>query len=113
LKKQELKAYKKPFNRIASRKPMLKWPREIPINKKPSNIYRITTNYNRFLQQTDIPKLLFYGTPGAILTEEQVSWCNHHLKNLTTHHLGRGLHFLQEDYPGEIGKKIKQWLDNL
>jgi haloalkane dehalogenase len=109
LKKSELQAYKAPFRKISTRKPMLQWPRQIPINRKPQKTYEIVHKYNNFLQNTDIPKLLIYSSPGAIIQDKDVSWCMKHLKNTKTYYLGKGYHFLQEDYPDKIAEIIKNW----
>ena len=57
----------------------------------------------------DVPKLLRYANPGAIIGEAEVAWCET-LPNLAAVKLGEGLHFLPEDRPGEIGVALKRWL---
>jgi len=109
LQKAEMQAYKAPFKKIRNRKPMLQWPREIPINGKPQKTSAIVHKYNNFLQNTDIPKLLFYGSPGAIIRKEDVNWCKKNLKNMESYYLGKGFHFLQEDYPELIAEKLREW----
>ena len=69
--------------------------------------------YNAWLQETEIPKLLFYATPGAILPAPLVEWCRANLSNLDTVDLGAGIHFLQEDHPHEIGEKLSDWYRTL
>lgn len=109
LKKEEMQAYKAPFRKISTRKPMLQWPRQIPINGKPEKTYKIVREYNHFLQNTNIPKLLIYSLPGAILRKTDVNWCKKHLKNLESYYTGKGYHFLQEDHPEKIAETLKAW----
>ena len=56
--------YGEPYQTVASRKPVRQWPLEIPIEGKPADMYNIITHYNGWLQQTDIPKLLFLRLAG-------------------------------------------------
>ena len=109
LNREEKMHYKAPFRKIASRKPMLMWPREIPINGRPVETYRLISHYSTFLQTTTIPKLLLYAEPGAVLNAEAVEWCRNHMKNLHTLYVGRGYHFLQEDHPHRIGRELARW----
>jgi len=109
LKKAEIQVYKAPFKKLSYRKPMLKWPREIPINGRPKDTYQIVKKYSDFLQRSSIPKLLIYGEPGAMIRSIEVKWAENHFKNLTTRSVGYGLHFLQEDQPDKIGLRFKEW----
>ena len=109
LKKSEIQKYKTPFKKLSNRKPMLKWPREIPINGKPKDTYLIVKRYSDFLKYSNIPKLLIYGEPGAMIRINEVRWAENHFKNLTTCSVGYGLHFLQEDQPDNIGPILKEW----
>lgn len=109
LNKNEFKNYKAPFKKISNRKPMLKFPREIPINGKPKDTYRIVKEYSDFLKQSNIPKLLIYGKPGAMIRKKEVMWAKSQFRNLACQYVGSGLHFLQEGQPEEIGLKIREW----
>jgi haloalkane dehalogenase len=40
-------------------------------------------------------------------------WIKKQLPNITMVDLGIGLHFLQEDYPHEIGNELKEWFLNI
>ena len=97
LRSGEKKTYLKPFRNPVKRKPMLVWPREIPINRRPKTMHRIVTSYSETLCRSDTPKLLIYASPGAIINQKTVNWCKRHIRNLKTINLGKGLHFVQED----------------
>ena len=109
LKPSEKRNYKRPFRKWRHRKPMLIWPREIPINGKPARTYRVVSDYSEWLQQSSIPKLLLCANPGAIMDGPAVEWCRRHVANLETYHIGPGKHFLQEDHPHAIGSYLADW----
>jgi haloalkane dehalogenase len=106
---EEWAIYKRPFRKISHRKPMLVWPREIPISGHPQSTDRIFKAYEKFLQESQLPKLLIYAKPGAITDHETVGWCRQNIPNLTTVFAGTGLHYLQEDHPAAIGEEIARW----
>lgn len=110
LTEEEMNQYREPYKIVESRKPVWVWPNEIPIDGKPADVHNIVTDYNQWLQQTEVPKLLFYATPGAITNASVVEWSEANLKNLQTVDLGQGIHFLQEDHPEAIGKALANWI---
>lgn len=105
----EMDHYREPYKTINSRKPLRQWPSEIPIDGTPADNHQYVQDFNQYLQATEMPKLLIYAKPGAILRKAQVKWCEENLKNLTTAFMGTGLHFIQEDNPDFIGKEILKW----
>jgi len=113
LREEEMRHYREPFREPSSRKPLWRWPNELPIEGEPANVVEAVENYNQWLQQTDLPKLLFYGHPGVIITAPVVEWCKRNLKQLKTVDIGRGLHYLQEDNPHLIGAELANWYKSL
>jgi haloalkane dehalogenase len=109
LTQEEMKEYKKPFNKTRDRKPMLVWPREIPIDGKPADVTAMVNNYSEFIQKAGFPKLMIYANPGAIINQQVKDWCDENISNLSTYYLGKGYHFIQEDYPEKIGDLINEW----
>jgi haloalkane dehalogenase len=110
---EERNRYREPFRRLKDRKPLWRWPNEIPIDGQPKDVFEIVQNYSQKLQESELPKLLFYAEPGGILPKEMVDWCKQHLKNLQTVHIGQGIHYLQEDNPHVIGSELAMWYKNL
>lgn len=106
----EMKAYLDPHEDIAHRKQLWVWPQELPIEGSPADTTKVIRDYLVKLRQSPIPKLLFYGEPGAIVPKETVEKCVREFPNLETVFLGPGGHYLAEDYPHEIGEKIAAWL---
>ena len=68
---------------------------------------------DRRLQASEVPKLFFHASPGAIIREREVAWCLENLKNLTAVDLGKGIHYLQEDHPHRIGRELAAWFAKL
>jgi haloalkane dehalogenase len=113
LREEEMRHYREPFREPSSRKPLWRWPNELPIEGEPANVVEAVEKYNQWLQQTDLPKLLFHGHPGVIITAPVVEWCKQNLKQLKTVDIGRGLHYLQEDNPHLIGSELANWYKSL
>jgi haloalkane dehalogenase len=113
LTEAEMNRYREPFADVDSRKPLWRWPNEIPIEGEPAEVVEVVRAYNSWLQLTHIPKLMFYGTPGALMTAPVVDWASQALKNISAVDLGQGIHFLQEDSPHVIGEELASWYRDL
>ena len=92
-----------PYLDPPSRKPLWRWPNEIPVAGEPAAVVAIVEEYHRKLQQSRLPKLLFSATPGGIIDAQAVSWCQQNLSNLHVVDIGAGIHFIQEDNPHLTG----------
>jgi haloalkane dehalogenase len=104
---KERSQYQEPFRRMKDRKPIWRWPQEIPIDGSPADVTQIVNDYNKKLQETEIPKLLFYAHPGGIINAGMVTWCKDNLKNLDV------VDYLQEDNPHLIGSELSHWYKKL
>ena len=113
LTEEEMNHYREPFSGGRSRKPVWRWPNEIPIAGKPKDVHEAMLEYHRKLQESDLPKLLLYATPGGLIPASRVEWCIGRLKNLKTVSVSRGLHFLQEDHSDLIGTELARWCSTL
>lgn len=113
LSAQEMRTYHQPFPSIGSRKPVRQWPLEIPLGGQPADMVALVSAYSQKLRESDLPKLLFHGNPGAIVRAQAVEWCRRNLKNLQVVDVGDGLHYLQEDNPRLIGEELAKWYANL
>ena len=113
LSPEVLAVYNSYYPDAASRAPLLQWPREVPIGGEPANTVALTNDIAGFLTTSDLPKLLFHVTPGAITPPEAVEWMKANVPNLEDVHLGPGAHFIQEDYPTEIGAALAEWLTRI
>jgi len=114
LSNAEMNYYAEPYPTIKSRKPLLAWPKAVPFNGgNPKEVAEAVSSWNKWLMDTDIPKLCFYVSPGIAVKEKDVKIIRETMKNLTMIDLGEGLHFIQEDYPHEIGEGISKWYQGL
>lgn len=110
LKSVEMDAYRHPFLKKGEcRRPMLTWPREIPFETEgPYDVLKIVHDYGRFMKQSaDIPKLFIEADPGIFskaILETALSWPNTRTVKV------KGLHYIQEDSPTEIGESIATFL---
>ena len=112
LTEEEMNVYRKPFLEEGERRrPMLTWPREIPIEGEPEDVCSIVTAYGKWLQDCEIPKLFINAEPGSILTGRQRQFCRRFRKQ---HEVTvKGSHFIQEDSPDEIGTAIAEFTEKL
>ena len=104
----EMDRYRRPFRRPGEdRRPMLTWPREIPIDGYPRDVHDIVEDCATRLATWDVPKLFINADPGSILVgrarEVCRSWPNQ------TEITVPGIHFVQEDSPGLIGAALADW----
>lgn len=108
----EMHEYRRPFPTRDDRQPMLNWPRQIPIDGEPPEIVAIVEAYGEWLASAaSPPKLFIDADPGSILVGEQREFCLRwpHQSTVTV----KGLHFIQEDSPREIGEAIAAWFKTL
>ena len=111
LSEEELAHYREPFQKKEYRKPLWRWPNEIPIEGIPKDIVKVVEDYNRWLRKSNVPKLLVHGDPGILVPKPVVDWCMQNLSNLKIVNIGPGIHLLQEDNPYSIGQEIAKWYD--
>ena len=101
---EEMAVYRKPFaNAGEDRRPTLTWPRMIPIEGEPADVVKIVEDYSAWLATSDVPKLFINAEPGSILIGRQREVCRRWPNQ--TEITVKGLHFIQEDSPDEIGKR--------
>jgi haloalkane dehalogenase len=113
LTEEEMAAYRQPWVEPGeTRRPMLAWPREIPVDGEPADVTEIVNRYAQWLStDSTLPKLFVNADPGAILTGRQREYCRKwpNQSEITV----AGAHFLQEDSPHAIGKAVADWYKTL
>ena len=112
LEPAEMDAYRRPFAEPGeSRRPVLQWPREIPVAGEPADVVALVQAYADWLSSSELPKLFINADPGSILVGAQREFCRSwpNQREVTV----PGLHFLQEDSPQEIGTAIRDFAASL
>ena len=106
---EEMAMYRRPFLHPGeSRRPILTWPRQIPLGGEPADVVELVERYGKWLATSNIPKLFINADPGMILVGPQREFCRTwpNQQEVTV----KGLHFIQEDSPVEIGQAIAAFL---
>jgi haloalkane dehalogenase len=105
----ELAEYRAPYVEPGeSRRPMLTWAREIPIDGMPFDVHDIVAANAEWMAASRVPKLFINGDPGALLNgplrEQCRRWPNQ--REVTV----PGLHFLPEDSAAAIAAALLDWI---
>ena len=111
LSENEMNAYRAPHLKEEDRQPLLNWPRQIPLEGEPKNVVSLVNDYGAFMSSSNIPKLFINADPGSILLGKQREFCRSwpNQKEVTV----KGIHFIQEDSPVEIGQAVAEWLETI
>jgi haloalkane dehalogenase len=104
--------YRAPFKDPASRKPMLAWAREFPLDGEPADVAEIVDRYGRWMAETpDVPKLLLTAEKGAgLAAPEIIAWAAETFAAIEVESVGPGGHHIPEDQPDAIAAAIARWL---
>lgn len=112
LSAEEMEHYRRPFaNAGEDRRPTLSWPRNLPIDGEPADVVAVVREYSAWLGESTVPKLFINAEPGALVRDRfrklVRTWPN--LTEATV----RGVHFVQEDSPNEIGDALARFVRRL
>ncbi len=112
LSEVEMEIYRRPFREPGeSRRPTLTWPRQIPLDGEPADVVALVEQYAAWLERSAVPKLFINADPGSILVGAQREFCRRwpNQREVTV----KGIHFIQEDSPREIGRALAEWYQTL
>src|SRR5271165_4056906 len=110
---EEAEHYRRPFLEPGEgRRPTLSFPRNLPLDgEPPETVQAIAESANWMAHSVDLPKLLVRGAPGTLVRgrvlETVRAWPNQ------TEVAVKGVKFLQEDSPEEIGTAIADFVRRL
>jgi haloalkane dehalogenase len=112
LSTEEMAEYRRPYLTAGEdRRPMLTWPRQIPLGGEPADVVEVISKYGRWLAQSQIPKLYIHAEPGEVDIGRRRTfvrqWPNQ--KEIEV----KGGHFVQEDSPTELGVAISRFVREL
>ncbi len=113
----ERAAYYAPYAVPASRRPILQWTREIPIEGEPADVRAVFERYADWLAASPtVPKLLLsFDSPEGLQpsptgSPAMIDWARSHVTALEVMHLGAAGHHAPEDLPEPIAAAITDWL---
>ncbi len=114
---EEVAAYYAPYPTPASRRPLLQWPREIPVEGEPADVVGMVSRYDAWLETSPtVPKLLLaFENPAGLQpsptgSAAMVEWARSHIAGLEVASLPPAGHHAPEDRPQEIGAAITTWM---
>lgn len=107
---EEMQTYRAPFPTPESRRPIWRFANELPIAGEPDDVWELMTRAHEALAASRYPKLLFAGTPGALVSPAFAERFGATLADCQVVQLGAGRHYLQEDHPQEIGRAVSAWI---
>ncbi|MDI5963955.1 haloalkane dehalogenase [Streptomyces sp. SL13] len=108
----DLDVYRAPFLEPASRKPMLAWTREFPLDGEPAEVVEVILGCGRWMAGTPgVPKLIMAVEGGVGLgSPEVVGWAAESFAGVEVVSVGPGGHQIPEDQPAAMGAAIADWL---
>lgn len=118
---EETRSYKHPYLNKKHRRVLAQWVMEIPFMGGSHDGFGDTNidiwgKFAAYLMTSPVPKLYLFAEPGVLNTIDTTHFV---IDNFNTEgslnwvNLGLGYHFLQEDYPEQIGQEIVDWYQNL
>jgi haloalkane dehalogenase len=112
LSADEMTEYRRPFLEAGDdRLPTLQWAREVPLSGEPADVHDRIAAYSAWLRTAPLPKLFIDAEPGVFITGRIEKLASSFPNQQCV--LVRGLHFVQEDSPDEVGRAIADWLDRI
>ena len=105
-----------------SRRPLITWPREIPVNGEPKDVHDVVVSYQQWMEVNAIPKLFVRGEPAVIMVEGENrltaarAWSNQTevvVPGDPEPEYPAANHYIQEQCPDEIGHALAEWIKAL
>jgi haloalkane dehalogenase len=109
---QHIAVYQAPYKTPESRRPLLEWPRAMPIEGQPPDVVARIEAYDRWLAASGhVPKLVvaFQPGPGIIINRLTLEWCKQSIAALEVAEAGTAIHHAPESRPEAIGDAIDAW----
>lgn len=114
---EERAAYYAPYPDALSRRPLLQWTREIPVEGEPADVTAVVERYDAWLGASpNIPKLLLsFESPAGLQPSPTgspalINWARAHVSALEVVALPAAGHHAPEDRPQEIAETISAWM---
>jgi haloalkane dehalogenase len=113
LSDSERAEYLAPFPNPSSRRPMLQWTRELPIDGDPADVTALLAHNAEWLgRSSSVPKLLLtFESPLLSNAPAVADWARREVSSLEVVPLGVAGHHAPEDAPEAIGRAMTTWID--
>ncbi|GAB7037782.1 haloalkane dehalogenase [Catenuloplanes niger JCM 9533] len=110
---EDLAVYRAPYPDRESRRPLLQWPREIPIDGAPADVHARMVTYGEWMATTPaVPKLLMLIEPSTGLVQPATErWARETIAGLEVESIGKAGHQAPEQQPDAIGRTVAAWLE--
>ncbi|WP_439661564.1 haloalkane dehalogenase [Lentzea sp. HUAS TT2] len=110
---EDLEVYLAPFPDRESRRPVLAWAQQLPVDGEPPALIPRMEAYGAWLRDSPVPKLLltFDKSPTLLIESELTAWCRENVAALEVVGCGEAGHHAQEDRPKEIAAAIASWAE--
>jgi haloalkane dehalogenase len=107
----DLAAYRAPYPDPASRRPLLQWGRQHPVEGEPADVYDRVVAYDKWLAGTpEVAKLLLTIEPPGLVSADVEQWARDNIAALEVESVGPAGHHAPEDQPDAIGHAVAGWL---
>lgn len=110
---EDLAVYRKPYPDPASRKPLLAWPRQIPLAEEggayePAAVAERFETYVDWMANTpEVPKVLLTASPYGLGSPAMIEWAREHVAGLEIAGIGEEVgHHAPEDAPEAIADAV-------
>jgi len=115
LAEDDLEVYRRPYPTRDSRRPLLEWPRAMPIEGEPADVVARIQAYDQWLAgSTGVPKLLltFDGSAQTLMIgPAMIAWCRANIADLEVEFCGPAAHVVTEDQPQAIAAAVLAWAE--
>lgn len=101
-----LAEYNRPFPTPESRKPVLYFPRNLPVDGDPASTVEYLDRNTEWLRTSPVPKTLLTFEPGFLTTPDVLAWARQNIAELEVKAAGAGAHFVQEEQPEAIAEAV-------
>jgi haloalkane dehalogenase len=118
LSDEDHEVYRQPYPTPESRRPLLEWPRAMPLDGEPADVAARVKAYDQWLASSaDVPKLLLtfdespgHESPTLMVGADMIAWCKDNIAALETEACGPAGHLVPEDQPGAIADAMIRWI---
>ncbi|QIS14083.1 haloalkane dehalogenase [Nocardia arthritidis] len=109
----DLEIYRAPYPTPESRRPMLAWAREYPLDGEPADVVQRVFDYDYWMDRTpEVPKLVLAGMNSAtdLGSPKVIGWARAYFANVEVESIGPAGHHAPEYQPDAIGSVLARWL---